>query len=258
VPESGFLYAQNIWHGYLKGTVKKMLELNKLYNMDCIEGMKLFPDKYFELAIVDPEYGRKEHGGKNRSSFVKQKNGSSIYVNGNKYAKKNWDNKPAGEEYFNELFRVSQNQIIWGENYYFKNFGPGRIVWDKCNEGSDQSDCEIAYNSLTDRVDLIRYMWRGMMQGKSIYEGYIQQGDKSKNEIRIHPTQKPVKLYQWLLSKYAKLGDKIIDTHVGSASSLIAFYNMGFDHIGFEIDEEYFNLASTRIEEYQLQQRLSI
>jgi site-specific DNA-methyltransferase (adenine-specific) len=105
-----------------------MLELNKFYNMDCMEGMKQFSDKYFELAIVDPEYGRKEHGGKNRSSFVKQKNGSSIYVNGNKYTKKSWDSKPAGEEYFNELFRVSQNQIIWGENYYFKNFGPGRIV----------------------------------------------------------------------------------------------------------------------------------
>lgn len=221
--------------------------------MDCMEGMKQFPDKYFELAIVDPEYGRKEHGGRDRSHYVKQKNGSSIYVNGNKYTKKNWDSKPAGEEYFSELFRVSQNQIIWGENYYFKNFGPGRIVWDKCNDGSDQSDCEIAYNSLTDRVDIFRYMWRGMMQGKSISEGYIQQGDKSKNEIRIHPTQKPVNLYKWLLLKFAKQGYKILDTHVGSASSLIACYDMGFDFIGFEIDGDYYDLAQMRLDEVMAQ-----
>ncbi len=229
------------------------LGLNRLYNMDCMEGMKLFPDKYFELAIVDPEYGRKEHGGKNRSGFVKQKNGSRIYVDGNKYIKKDWDNKPAGEEYFNELFRVSKNQIIWGENYYLNNFGPGRIIWDKCNEGSDQSDCEIAYNSLTDRVDLVRYMWRGMMQGKSISEGYIQQGDKSKNEIRIHPTQKPVILYSWILNKYAKQGDKILDTHVGSASSLIACHNYGFDFCGFEIDKDYYDLGSMRLEKVRSQ-----
>lgn len=229
------------------------LELNTLYNMDCMEGMKLFPDKYFDLAIVDPEYGRKEHGGKNRSKYVKQKNGSQLYVDGNKYTKKNWDNKPAGEEYFNELFRVSKNQIIWGENYYFKNFGPGRIIWDKCNEGSDQSDCEIAYNSLTDRVDLVRYMWRGMMQGKSIAEGNIQQGDKSKNEIRIHPTQKPVILYAWLLNKYANKGYKILDTHVGSASSLIACHNYGFDYVGFEIDKDYYDLGTKRLERERAQ-----
>ncbi len=225
-----------------------VLELNKLYNMDCMEGMNEFPDKYFELAIVDPEYGRKEHGGKDRSKYVKQKNGSKIFVSGNKYAKKNWDNKPAGEEYFTELFRVSQNQIIWGENYYLKNFGPGRIVWDKCNDGSDQSDCEIAYNSLTSRVDLFRYMWRGMFQGKSIAEGYLQQGDKSKNELRIHPTQKPIKLYQWLILKYAQPGFKILDTHVGSASSLIAYNRAKFDYIGFEIDTDYYNAAAERLE----------
>jgi site-specific DNA-methyltransferase (adenine-specific) len=229
------------------------LELNKLYNMDCMEGMKLFPDKYFELAIVDPEYGRKEHGGKNRSKFVKQKNGSRVYVNGNKYIKKDWDNEPAGEEYFQELFRVSKNQIIWGENYYLKNFGPGRIIWDKCNEGSDQSDCEIAYNSLTDRVDLVRYMWRGMMQGKNITEGHIQQGDKSKNEVRIHPTQKPVILYAWMLNKYAHKGDKILDTHVGSASSLIACHNYGFEYVGFEIDKDYFDLGAKRLEKVRSQ-----
>jgi site-specific DNA-methyltransferase (adenine-specific) len=225
-----------------------MLELNRLYNMDCMEGMKQFPDKYFELAIVDPEYGRKEHGGKNRSGFVKQKNGTKIFVSDGGYTKKLWDKKPADISYFNELFRVSKNQIIWGANYYSKNFGPGRIIWDKVNDGSDQSDCEIAYNSLISRVDIVRYMWRGMFQGKSIKEGTVQQGNKALNEKRIHPTQKPIKLYEWLLKKYAKPGDKILDTHVGSASSLIACHNYGFDFIGFEIDKDYYEAAQKRLQ----------
>ncbi len=230
-----------------------MLELNKFYNMDCMEGMKQFPDKYFELAIVDPEYGRKEHGGKDRSKLVQQKNGSKIYVPSGNYKKKDWDNEPAGKEYFQELFRVSKHQIIWGENYFNETFGPGRIIWDKCNDGSDQSDAEIAYNSLTDRVDIFRYMWRGMFQGKSITEGHIQQGDKSKNERRIHPTQKPIALYIWLLQKYAKQDYKILDTHVGSASSLMACHRLRFDYIGFEIDKEYYEKATERLEAVKAQ-----
>lgn len=224
------------------------LQLNQYYNMDCMDGMKLIPDKYFELAIVDPQYGRKEHGGKDRSGYVKQSNGQFKLVKGGNYEKKDWDNEPASKEYFKELFRVSQNQIIWGENYFNIPFGPGRIIWDKCNDGTDQSDCEIAYNSLTDRIDIFRYMWRGMMQGKSISEGHIQQGDKSKNEKRIHPTQKPIPLYKWTLMKYAKMGWKILDTHVGSASSLIACHEMGFEYIGFELDKDYYNLSKIRLD----------
>lgn len=222
-------------------------------NMDCMEGMKRYPDKYFELAIVDPNYGRKEHGGKNRSGYVKQKNGSRIYVKDGEYKKGDWDNKPADKDYFDELMRVSKHQIIWGENYYGENFGSGRIIWDKCNDGSDQSDCEIAYNSLTDRVDIIRYMWRGMMQGKSIVEGWIQQGNKSLNEKRIHPTQKPVPLYEWQLMKYAQPGWKILDTHVGSASSLIACHKLGFEYVGYELDEGIYKLAYDRLEAYKSQ-----
>lgn len=230
-----------------------MLELNGFYNMDCMEGMKQFPDKYFELAIVDPPYGRKEHGGKGRSGFVKQRNGSKLYVSDGVYAKGNWDEKPADSNFFNELFRVSQNQIIWGENYYYENFGAGRVVWDKCNDGSDQSGCEIAYISLTNRVDIFRFMWRGMLQGKSMSEGWIQQGNKQLNEKRIHPTQKPVALYKWLLINYAKKGDKILDTHVGSASSLIACHELGFDYLGFELDKEYFSKANERLEQVKAQ-----
>lgn len=223
------------------------------YNMNCMDGMKEFPDKYFELAIIDPNYGRKEHGGKNRSGYVKQKNGSKIYVSDGNYIKGDWDNKPADSVFFEELFRVSQKQIIWGENYYLDNFGAGRIVWDKCNDGSDQSDCEIAYNSITNRVDIFRYMWRGMFQGKSMTEGWVQQGNKLLNEKRIHPTQKPIVLYEWLLTKYATAGDKILDTHVGSASSLIACHNLGFDYVGFELDKTYYDMANKRLEAVKAQ-----
>lgn len=128
------------------------------------------------------------------------------------------------------------------------SLGGGIIVWDKCNDGSCQSDAEIAYNSLTNRVDICRYMWRGMMQGKSITEGWIQQGNKKLNEKRIHPTQKPVNLYRWIIQKYDIPKEwKLIDTHVGSASSLIAYHGAGMQHvIGFEIDEYMYHKSLDR------------
>lgn len=205
-----------------------MLEKNQLYNMDCMKGMAMYPDKYFDLAIVDPEYGRKEHGGKNRSTFAIQKNGTKTLVKDVPYKQKSWDNRPAGPEYFNELFRVSKHQIIWGCNYYSQQFGPGRIVWDKVNGGSDQSDCEIAYNSLTDRVDLFRFMWAGMMQGKSLSQGHIMQGDKRLNEKRIHPTQKPMALSFWTLRKYATPGMIILNTGAGGGGARNSMYRNGF------------------------------
>lgn len=218
------------------------------YNMDCMQGMKEFPDKYFDLAIVDPPYGRREHGGRNRSGYVRQKNGSKIFVKDGQYRNRNWDNEPPSEYYFNELIRVSKNQIIFGCNYFDYPLIGGRIVWDKCNDGSDQSDAEIAYCSMNDRIDIIRYMWRGMFQGKSITEGTIQQGNKRLNEKRIHPTQKPVVLYEWLLNRYTKPNDIILDTHVGSASSLIACYNTGHKYVGFELDEYYYKMSKERLD----------
>lgn len=169
------------------------------------------------------------------------------------YKNQNWDNKTPGEDYFKQLLRVSKHQIIWGVNYFNTILSGGRIIWDKCNDGSDQSGAEIAYCSLNNRVDIFHYMWRGMFQGKSIEEGHIQQGNKSLNEKRIHPTQKPIALYDWLLSRYAKPGDKILDTHVGSASSLISCHKNGFDYIGFEKDPYYYDLARKRLEEYKSQ-----
>lgn len=216
------------------------------YNLNCMDGMKEFPDKYFDIAVVDPEYGRGEHGGKDRSSFAIQKNGSKIFVQSTKYLKRDWDNEPAGREYFEELMRVSKHQIIWGCNYFDYPLAGGRIIWDKCNDGSDQSNAEIAYNSLNTRVDIFRYMWRGMFQGKSITQGTIQQGNKKLNEKRIHPTQKPINLYRWIIQKYIKSDWKILDTHVGSASSLIAYNEAGLKFVGFEIDDYMYRLSLER------------
>ncbi len=225
--------------------------------MDCIDGMKKFPNKYFDIAIVDPEQGRKEHGGKNRSGYVKQKNGSKIFVKDGQYINRGWDYKPAGKEYFDELMRISKHQIIWGVNYFDYSLTGGRIIWDKYNDGSDQSDAEIAYNSLTNRVDIFRYMWRGMFQGKSISEGTIQQGNKKLNEKRIHPTQKPVNLYRWILQKYEIPKEwKVLDTHVGSVSSLIAFDEAGLHFAGFEKDEYMYQLSSERYRKETAQIRL--
>lgn len=218
----------------------------QLFNMDCMEYMKNCCDGFFDLAIVDPPYGRGEHGGTNRTHMVKQKDGSKNLCKDGGYKKKDWDKEPPGTDYFAELSRVSRHQIIWGFNYYQYPLTGGVIVWDKFNDGSDQSGCELAYNSLNQRVDIVRYMWRGMMQGISIDEGHLQQGNKKLNEKRIHPTQKPVKLYRWLLETYAKDDMKILDTHLGSGSSAIAAHYFGCDFIGLEIDKEYFEAAQKR------------
>lgn len=231
----------------------EMIDMNSFIHGDCMEYLPQFPDKYFDIAVVDPEYGRKEHGGKDRSKYVKQKNGTMLYVPSGNYEKRDWDNEPAGKEYFDELLRVSKHQIIWGVNYFDYPLAGGRIIWDKCNEGSDQSDAEIAYCSLNNRVDIFRYMWRGMFQGKSIFEGTVQQGNKKLNEKRIHPTQKPVNLYRWIAQKYIEKGWKVLDTHVGSASSLIAYEEYGLDYVGFEKDEYYYNLANKILQEYKSQ-----
>lgn len=224
-------------------------------NVDCMEYMRTLPDKAFDLAIVDPPYGIGEDGGKSRSKFVTQKNGNRLYVEDGHYEKTGFDIAPPRQVFFNELFRVSKAQIIWGANY-FTLPRAGAIVWDKCNDGSDQSDGEIAFNSLTSRVDIFRYMWRGMMQGKSISEGTIQQGNKALNEKRIHPTQKPVALYEWLLQKYAKEDWRILDTHLGSGSSRIVAYNLGFEFVGCEIEPTYFQLQEQRFAEHTAQVRM--
>lgn len=213
-----------------------------MYNMDCMDYLKTCKDKEFDIAIVDPPY----FNGPNKLGYF-GKSVSSVGVNREGYKKtEHWD--VPGEEYFSELSRVSKNQIVWGINYYpITNLGPGRIVWDKVNSRSSFSDCEIAYCSFHDSVRLFVFMWNGMLQGKSIEDGRIQQGNKKKNEKRIHPTQKPVVLYRWLFQNYSKPGDKIIDTHIGSGSICIAASDFNLDLVGCEIDADTFKLAKDRV-----------
>lgn len=224
------------------------------YNMDCMDGMKQWSDNYFDLAIVDPPY----YEGPNKKIFY----GTEISTRGVKRRSyepiKNWD--VPDKHYFDELFRVSKHQIIWGINYFthIYDFGPGRIIWDKVNGNSSYSDCEVAYCSMHDSTRLFRYMWNGMMQGKSITEGHIMQGNKRLNEERIHPTQKPVALYKWTLMKYAKQGFRILDTHVGSASSLIACYDANFEYVGYEKDKKMYQTSMGRLDSHMKQLRWTV
>lgn len=208
-----------------------MLErLEGYYCMDCMEGMKDIPDKYFELAIVVPPYGS-ESGIERTGGTWASKFGKTI---------KEWDIAP-GPEYFQELQRVSQNQIIWGGNYF--DLPPNRcfIIWRKAGivESFTMSMAEYAWTSFNENAKV--FEWRANGQ-----------------EDRFHPTQKPVALYKWLLKNYAKEGDKILDTHVGSASSLIACEEMGHKYLGFEIDPEYYAKGVKRLEEFNAQLRMQL
>ena len=205
----------------------------ELLNIDCMEYMASLPDKAFDLAIVDPQYGIGECGATNKSrgKLAVAKDYKPFHGN---------DVEPMPVEYFIELQRISRNQIIWGANHYFDRIAKASscwIVWDKLTGNSDFADCELAYTSFKTTVRKFTFRWSGMLQG-----------DMKKKEIRIHPTQKPVKLYQWLLTNYAKEGDKILDTHLGSGSSAIAAHYGGFDFVGCEIDEDYYNAATARFE----------
>lgn len=216
---------------------------------DCMDLLKDMPDKSFELAIVDPPY----FSGPERRQFYGSHNSklgvSRLYVKSESWSVPN-------EEYFDELLRVAKYYIIWGCNYFNYIFSPGRIIWDKCNQTSSYSDCEIAATNLFTSVRLFPFMWNGMCQGKSIKEGRIMQGNKKLNEKRIHPTQKPVALYGWLLNQYAKEGWKILDTHLGSGSIAIACDELGYSLTGIEIDPYYYTMARERIRNHQLNARL--
>lgn len=223
--------------------------MNIAYNMDCMEYMKSLPDKAFDLAVVDPPY----FSGPERRGYYGSKI-SKIGVHRDYAISTKWD--IPGHDYFSELLRVSKNYIVWGCNYYDVVLANGRIVWDKCNTGSSFSDCEIAATNCHKSTRLFRYMWSGMMQGKSVSEGQIMQGNKKLNEIRIHPTQKPIALYRWIFANYAKAGDKILDTHLGSGSSRIAAYDAGLDFVGCEIDKDYFEAQEERFKAYISQESL--
>lgn len=226
--------------------------MNVAYNMDCMEVMKRFPDKFFDLAVVDPPY----FSGPERRGYYGSEI-SKVNVRRIKYpVTKKWEiPEPA---YFQELERVSKHYIVWGCNYFDYIFAPGRIVWDKCNGASSFSDCEIAATNLHDSVRLFRFMWSGMMQGKSITEGHVMQGNKALNEKRIHPTQKPVALYAWMFAKYTRPGFKVVDTHLGSGSSRIAAYDAGLDFVGCEIEKIHFDNQEARFAAHSAQMTLSL
>lgn len=220
-------------------------------NCDCMEYMGTLPDKAFDLAVVDPPY----FSGPERRGYYGSRV-SKISVHRDYPISPQWD--IPGVEYFEELQRVAKHYIVWGCNYFCYPFAPGRIVWDKCNSSSSFSDCELAATDLFTSVRIFRYMWNGMFQGKSFEDGTIQRGNKKLNEKRIHPTQKPVALYQWIFKNYAKPGDRILDTHLGSGSSRIAAYDAGLDFVGCELDPTYFKLQEERFNEYTAQQSLFI
>lgn len=218
-------------------------------NEDNLDLMSRYPDNYFDLAIVDLEYCIGASKPSDKSGFVKQKNGAKLFVKQPDYTPKDWDFKKSSPEYFKELFRVSKKQIVKGGNYY--GLSGGYLVWNKLNGISDQFDCELFWLSFTQRTDNFYYLWSGMMQGiycgKDIKKALIQQGNKKLNEVRIHPTQTPIPVYKYLLSKYAESGDKILDTHLGSGSIAIACYDFGFELTACEVDKEYYQNTIKRI-----------
>ena len=215
-----------------------------VYLMDCMDAMAQMPDKAFDLAIIDPPYGIGEDGRKGVRTSPSRPNS---YLREPKYKAKEWDNKPPDNAYFNELLRVSKNVIIWGANHFIENI-PNQnsscwLIWDKKNEGTDFADCELA--------------WTNMKTAVRKYTIHKFEGTRGGKDC-IHPTQKPVNLYDWILTKYATEGMKLLDTHLGSQSSRIAAYNGGFDFTGFELDEDYFRDGNKRFDNHVKQLRLEL
>lgn len=208
------------------------MPVSEVYNEDCMIGMRRFPDKFFDLAIVDPPYG------------IDIANSPRIVTDKGKKGK-NWDVAP-GQEYFEELFRVSKNQIIWGGNYFKLRPTKGFIFWYKRQPAPSFADGEFAWTSFDRPAKCFDYRFYGNIEGSG------------RAEKKLHPTQKPIALYKWLLHNYSKQGDKILDTHMGSQSSRIAAWDMGFDYWGFELDSEYFENGNQRFANFITQQKLFV
>ena len=221
-----------------------------VFNSDCVEGMKQFPDKYFDLAVVDPPYGIKaDRSFVRKTPAIDPRNGRPIITKPKKVG--TWDNERPKPEYFIELQRVSKNQIIWGGNYFADLLPPKScwIVWDKVNGGSDQADCELAWTSFNTAVRQLEYMWC-IAQGESAVNGRRAQGNNNLWEKKYHPTQKPVILYDWLYKNYAEEGMKVLDTHLGTGSNRISAHKYKMDFTAFEIDKEYFDKQEQRYRDF--------
>jgi site-specific DNA-methyltransferase (adenine-specific) len=232
-----------------------------VHNSDCLEAMRLMADNAFDLAICDPPYGL----GAGKMAYltetkhrIKQKHGGRLVCKKAVHQNKDWDSAPPPQEYFDQLKRVSKEQIIFGIDYYdWQGVGAGRIKWNKgFPAGVSFKPYETAYASFLDSTVEINLLWAGMQQAESLFRPMRPQGNKKLNERRIHPTQKPVLLYTRLLIDYAPLNARILDTHLGSGSSRIAAYDLGFDFVGYELDKDYFDAGNKRFAEHIAQPKL--
>lgn len=213
---------------------------SEVFNIDCMELMARYPDKHFDLAMVDPPYGIGIH----KMNYTQSLNGG-VAKRRDYSSVTDWDANVPNPEYFAELKRVSKNQIIWGGNYFDLPLTKSWIVWDKRTEAkysNDFADGELAWTSFDIPLKIFRWLWSGMMQ----------QNMKNKQE-RIHPTEKPVALYDWIFKNYATEGQTILDTHLGSGSSRIAAYKNKLNFVGCEIDKEYFEASDKRFKEFTAQ-----
>jgi len=211
----------------------------KITNECNMELMSRYEDNYFDLAIVDPPYGI-DADRKNSVNKLQSKKSASLSKD---YGNQNWDSAIPDDFYFTELKRVSKKQVIWGANFF--DLKGGMLYWHKHVTMPTYSQGELAWLSWLNKIDYVSISWHGMFQH-----------DMKNKEVRIHPTQKPVKLYEWLLMNYAKEGDKILDTHLGSGSIAIACHNLGYDLTACELDKDYFESAIKRINQHKSQLRL--
>lgn len=223
----------------------------ELHNIDCMAYMATLPDKAFDLAIVDPPYGIGWDKENETMSAGLRKDGTQRIdktwssPKPKNYKKGNWDNAIPKKEYFDELSRVSKKQIIWGGNYFTEYLKPsgGWIIWEKgVPEGMSLSQAEMAWTNCLNSVKITKHLWAGYK--------------KCEETDRFHPTQKPIKLYEWVITNYAEKGQKILDTHLGSGSIAIACNNLGFDLVGCELDTDYYKAACDRVNQATAQTRM--
>lgn len=226
----------------------KEIELNQAFNMDCLDFMKELPDKCIDLVLTDPPYGIGEDGKKNHSrgsasnsdKWKGSKNSTCAGIPSTIFKPKEWDNQIPSKEIFDEIFRISKNQIIWGGNYFIEHLNntSSMIVWDKNNGTTDFADCELAWTSHKKAVRLFKYTWNGMLQG-----------NMKNREKRIHPTQKPLNLFRWCIDKYSEENQIIFDPFLGSFTTAIASENCRNLWLGCEKDPDYFKSGYHRYEQ---------
>lgn len=212
----------------------QMIELNTIYNEDCLETMRRMPDGFVDLIVTDPPYGLNI----SKTGLVGGADSKTKLARLTQYTASDWDNSIPSKEIFDEIFRVSKNQVIFGGNYfveYLRN-SPCWIVWDKENGSTSFADCELAWTSFKTSVRIKRYRWNGMLQG-----------DMKNKEKRYHPTQKPVAVMRWILSKYSTPEDLIYDPFMGSGTTARACKDLGRNYIGSEISKEYCEIAEKRL-----------